>query len=187
MQIQLDFNEEIWKDILEFDGEYQISNFGRLYRKKRVTKSKNGVVKTIPSMYIIPQDNGKGYKQLCVTLNKKRRVFYVHRLVAIYFLNSEKTLERPEVNHKDFNRSNNHFLNLEWVSSKRNKEHAYEHGRYPIGEDSYRTTLTNKQVLEIREYHIKNPCILKSMVAKKYGVHPTVIHSIIKRTKWKRI
>lgn len=55
---------------------------------------------------------------------KKRR--YAHRLVAAAYLPAPEEKEKTEINHKDGNKLNNHFSNLEWVTKSENGQHALE-------------------------------------------------------------
>lgn len=100
-----DFEGEEWRDIPGYEGEYQVSNFGRVRCIKyfRIPK----LLKT------------KAYQDgtLFVELGKneqthKRRV---HHLVAEAFIEKPETDKHLEVNHKDGNKANNHVSNLEWV------------------------------------------------------------------------
>jgi len=114
---------EIWKDLIELDNYYQVSNFGRIKRKQRVVKSSiNPSGRKIKEKIMNQQDNGKGYKQIYVCINTKRKVFYIHRLVAKYFL--KETKDKKQVNHKDMDKSNNHYMNLEWCTAQENSTHA---------------------------------------------------------------
>lgn len=54
----------------------------------------------------------------------------VHRLVALAFIENDDPAHRNEVNHKDFNRINNHYTNLEWMTHEENIKYSHEHGRY---------------------------------------------------------
>ena len=86
-------------------------------------------------------DNGKGYLSAFLytyhsPLGEKRsQRAYVHRLVALNFLDNPDNL--PQVNHKDYDKSNNHVSNLEWSSRPDNIDHSHRGGRmqkrYEVG------------------------------------------------------
>lgn len=67
---------------------------------------------------LLAQYNSKGYRY--VVISKKR--VYVHRIVATAFIENPES--KPQVNHKDGNRSNNNVNNLEWVTARENIRHA---------------------------------------------------------------
>lgn len=98
--------DEKWKEI---DGypRYLISDHGRIKRLK-------------DQWVLTPRCNGKGYLQvgLYKVKSKKRKEFYVHRLVALHFLPLKEG--KPHVDHRDNNRSNNNYLNLKWVTPAEN-------------------------------------------------------------------
>lgn len=71
-----------------------------------------------------PQDNGKGYKKVTLTINGKQIQKYVHRLVAELFLSTKSI----QVNHKNGNKSDNRVENLEWVTNSENQVHAHKIG-----------------------------------------------------------
>lgn len=82
---------EIWKDIREFEGLYQISNLGRIksfYGKKE--------------RYLKPIKDKDGYLQIKIYKNTKQYTAKIHRLVAKAFIPNPDNL--PEVNHKDENK-----------------------------------------------------------------------------------
>ena len=112
-------NPEIWKDIKGYEGKYEISNFGRV---------KSHVKIGTPTYYKTPILSTPGYYTVC--LSKDGKVSYsvgIHRLVAEAFVeNTDKT--KTEVNHKDGNKLNNYYENLEWVTRKENNEHAIKSG-----------------------------------------------------------
>ena len=67
-------------------------------------------------------DNGRGYKQVFFCSNYIKSMRYVHRLVAEVFIPNPQN--KPEVNHKDGDKSNNNVDNLEWVTRLENVRHA---------------------------------------------------------------
>lgn len=114
-------NDEIWKDIPNYEGLYQVSNLGRVRALKRKIKYKNGNCHTYPEK-IKNQVNSCGY--LAVTLSKKgqRRQIKVHRLVALAFIPNPHHYQ--QINHKDENKHNNQVDNLEWCNAKYNNNYG---------------------------------------------------------------
>lgn len=108
--------EEIWKDIIGFEGCYQISNYGRLKSLERFVthKTRNGI--TYTDQYV---------KEKIKVLSKKRRPsatlfnkgkykkISIARTVLTHF-GSEPTIEKPDCMHLDHNIFNNHISNLKW-------------------------------------------------------------------------
>lgn len=98
-------------------------------------------------------DNGAGYLAVIVARKKTSsgkigpKLEYVHRLVAKAFIPNPDNL--PQVNHKDFDKSNNDVRNLEWISRADNIQHSHDNGkmqkRYDVGPV---TILTVEQVKE---------------------------------------
>lgn len=70
--------------------------------------------------------NRYGYKVVDLYENSKRKTERVHRLVANAFISNPD--DKPEINHKDGNKENNHVSNLEWTTKRENIDHAMEHG-----------------------------------------------------------
>ena len=73
-------------------------------------------------------DNGHGYKTVCLCIDGKPKNYYVHRLVASAFV--ENPNDYPEVNHIDEDRGNNRAENLEWCTSKYNKNYGRRAERF---------------------------------------------------------
>lgn len=101
-------NKEIWKDVKEYEGLYQVSNLGNVRNSK-----KNILYKSLTSYYGV---------KLCKNNIKKFKI--IHRLVAEAFIPNPNKLE--EVNHKDGNKLNNNVENLEWCTKSENMIHAYK-------------------------------------------------------------
>lgn len=130
---------------------YEISNFGRLKNKR---------TKHIRSA----KDNGNGYLYTSININKTRKNFYIHRLVARAFIPNPDN--RLQVNHKDGNKYNNCAENLEWVTPRENLKHAIKNGLRPVTEkmrENARTQLKNLT----REQLIKGRCKLNNIIKQK--------------------
>lgn len=101
-----------WKEIQGYNGRYFISSNGQI-------KNKYGK--------ILKPWIRNGYYTIGLMINKKRTNYYVHRLVAEYFL-SNPDKQRNFVNHLDGDKLNNNVSNLEWCTQQENVQHAYETG-----------------------------------------------------------
>lgn len=112
---------EIWKDIKDYEGLYQVSNMGRvksLYRRQgKRTVSENIMNTTI---------NNDGYTRVVLSKAGKLKTFCIHRLVAEHFVLNEKN--KATVNHKDGNKSDNTCDNLEWFTQQEQIQHAIKIG-----------------------------------------------------------
>lgn len=110
--------EEIWKDIKEFEGLYQISNRGNVRSLDRTDNNNH-----FKEGHLLPLcDNGKGYKIVGLWKNNEQCMKQVHRLVAEAFIPNTNNL--PCVNHKDENPSNNDVTNLEWCTYEYNNNYG---------------------------------------------------------------
>lgn len=101
---------EIWKDIEGYEGLYQVSNMGRV----RSLDREDAQGHRIKGKVLVVSSNGKGYRQINLWQYGDVKHKFIHRLVAIAFLDNPNNL--PEVNHKDENKANNSVSNLEWCT-----------------------------------------------------------------------
>lgn len=120
------FMIEIWKDILDYEGLYQISNFGNVKALERYIniRDKQALLK---EKFLKFDDSNLGYRRVTLSKNGKTKRFFVHRLVALHFL--DKVEGKDIVNHLDNNPSNNHVNNLEWCTHQENMLHAQKQNR----------------------------------------------------------
>lgn len=114
---------EIWKDIPQYEGLYQVSNYGRVKSVGRYKEFKRNDCHTIikewiPERIKAQNTNNCGYQYVQLYKNNKRKKEYVHRLVAMAFLPNPDNL--PQVNHIDEDKANNFLDNLEWCSAEYN-------------------------------------------------------------------
>lgn len=101
-------DKQEWKTVKEYD-HYEVNQYGQIRHKTR-------------KHILKPRKNNGGYLYVCFKINGKNKNFAVHRIVANAFIpNPNNCLE---VNHKDYDRTNNCVDNLEWMDSSENKDHA---------------------------------------------------------------
>ena len=113
--------------IPEFDS-YFVNEQGEIFSSKRVPLIK------------IKQKINKGYAYVYLCKNSKHTTLKVHRIVAQAFIANPEN--KPEVNHKDGNKLNNHVDNLEWCTRSENNKHAWTTG-LKVGTDRMRETARN--------------------------------------------
>jgi len=179
--------EEIWKDIVGYEGFYLVSNLGNVKSIDRYVKHNYGdlsrrIQKGGNRNLIFNSD-----KYYCVSLGKngKSKTFTVHRLVAIAFL--ENPLNLAIVNHKDGIKTNNHYTNLEWCTTQQNTQHATENNLISFGENHGMSKLTDMQVLEIREKYKPKGVYSSYRLAVEYNVSRVLINQVVRRKIWKRV
>ena len=156
---------EVWKPIEGFDG-YQISNLGNV-------KSYRTGVELI--MRLSKDDDG--YMVVTLACGKGRRKnMKVHRLVAMAFIPNPE--EKPHINHIDYNRSNNHVENLEWVTPKENTAHSLCH--FPKEKPMNKNNPTHEKYIIIN----RNSGAFRVKYKKKYyGSYKTLEEAISVRNR----
>lgn len=108
--------EEIWKEVVGYNGLYQVSNMGRVRNAK--------------GMIMSQKPSKDGYVRLLLFKDGKYKSEYIHILVAKSFI--PNLYNKPEVNHIDANKRNNCVENLEWVTKSENHRHAVNMGLKPV-------------------------------------------------------
>lgn len=114
---------ETWKDIVGYEGFYQISNQGNVRSLDRID-CKNHFRKGKACKKILTED---GYYKVSLNKDSVEKRFFIHRLVAIHFISNPNNLEC--VNHKDENKTNNCIENLEWCSRSYNNNYGTRNKR----------------------------------------------------------
>lgn len=102
--------EEIWKDIKDYEGKYQVSNLGNV---KSLNYNGTGLVRLMKL-----SRSGRGYRHVSLTKNRIERKPYVHRLIAEAFIPNPEN--KPYIDHINTIRSDNRIENLRWVTRKEN-------------------------------------------------------------------
>lgn len=128
---------EIWKDVIGYERKYQVSNLGNIKSTFKVPK------------ILKPFKVGRGY--LCVTFGYKGKKFYVHRLVAEYFIGNP--LNKEQVNHIDCNKENNCAWNLEWNTNQENHTHARKNNLINSDKIKRKVIMMDMEGNQIRTYN----------------------------------
>ena len=115
---------EIKKDIPGFEGIYYATTDGKIFSYKREYQFgyKYSSTNQLPEKELKKYPAGSGYLYVKLQVNKKSKNKSIHRLIAITFI--PNPFNKPTVNHKDGNKLNNNYWNLEWATRKENSCHA---------------------------------------------------------------
>ncbi len=126
-----------------------------------------------------------GYPTVRLCKGNKYTSFMIHRLVAKAFVPNPES--KPEVNHKDGNKTNNSADNLEWVTTKENKRHACDAGLFDNrGSKNGCAKLSEEQVIEIRRLYATK-AYRQQDLGDRFGVSQTMIGGIVRRVCWKHV
>ena len=126
---------EVWKDVKNYEGLYQISNLGNV---KRISSGKR-----------LKPYNRKGYIRVALSKDDTTKHIDIHRLVAQAFIPNPEN--KPEVNHKDENKLNNEVSNLEWVTRKENIKHSIKTG---TAYQNVHGSIKNKRCKKVAQYDL---------------------------------
>ena len=161
--------EELWK-VIPFESNYEVSTLGRV-RNASTTQIKS-----------LRKDK---YGYLRVTLYPSGKTYTVHRLVGEVWL----TKDQPDyqINHMNFDKTDNCVNNLEWCSIQHNCKHRelYLDKERVSGENNPMARYTENDVLNIRKLYSDG---IKYMdISRMYKAPDEPIRRIVKRESWKHI
>lgn len=171
---------EIWKDVIGFEGFYQVSNMGRIKRLSGLVEV-NGGHKEVKEYILKQSRRSDNYMSVTMSGGGKRKTRLVARIVAENFI--ENLEFKKEVNHISGDKSDNSVKNLEWTTRKENAEHASKNGLMSKGEKHGVSKLKEFEVKDIRKLY-KNGGISQTKIAKKYSVTQHTVWCIIKNITW---
>lgn len=163
--------KEVWKDVKDYEGMYQISNFGEVKSFKR--KEERIMIKNFSK---------RQYLNVKLTQKGDPKTFKVHRLVANAFIPNPEN--KPQVNHIDGIKTNNRVENLEWCTNKENMHHAIVNGlkKSIRGEGNPNAKLSIEKVKQIKQ--LLDLGFLQDEVAEVYGVGSRCISKIKTGIRW---
>lgn len=159
-----------WKPIIGYENIYKINDKGSIINCK--TKQ------ILSPIY----QKRSGYYHITLCKDGIPKIFRLHRLVALHFLEKPKK-KRKYINHKNGNKLDNSIENLEWCTAGENLKHAYSSGimKKRTGEDSPVSKLKWEDVNNIRKELENN---IQKNIAKKYNVHQSLISNIKNNKIW---
>jgi len=180
-----DLDEEIWKQICGFDGDYYISNLGRIKSFKRYGGTDVRILEQI--------ENKDRYLFVNLYKNGKTKLKYIHILLHSTF-NNYKLKKNECIHHIDFTK-NNFLKNLQVISKS---EHSKIHNKNKIvseetknkqsekkkGENAPNSTLTEQDIILIK-IDLCGGLLTQREIAKKFGVDKSTISSIKTGKTWK--
>ena len=180
---------EIWKDVIGFEGAYQVSNFGNAKSVDRKVKHNFGglALKKGKLLKLIPDKDG--YLRVNLKRQQKTNNRIVHRLVASAFIDNPEN--KPQVNHKNGIKNDNRVENIEWCTTFENRQHAYDTGLQNSftrqGEKNNFNKLREEDVRGIRLLYNKKNGFTQKRLSEIYGVTQSCVWNIIKNKTWKQL
>jgi len=142
---------EVWKDVVGFEDYYEVSNTGKVRRKKGKTVYKDGRIARFSQTVLKPSVFKKGYLMVYLSRKSKKKTKAVHRIVAEAFIPNPESKET--VNHKDLDKTNNHVSNLEWLTNEENIQHSIDNGMYKVREIRNRNRRKKEKGVYLSEYY----------------------------------
>ncbi len=122
---------EFWKQIKDYP-DYEVSNLGRVKSLSRIILRKGKYPFLSKEKILKPNDNGNGYYYIFLYKNGISKIKYIHKIVAITFLNHNPNGFKLVVNHKNFIKTDNRLENLEIVTQRENanRKHIKSSSKY---------------------------------------------------------
>lgn len=164
--------EEIWKDIKDYEGLYQVSSYGRVKSLARPRKMPRNLFRYTEEKILKWQFNKKGYMRVILYKNGKNQIFFIHRLVAETYI--PNPYGKSDVNHKNGIKTDNRVENLEWCTTKENIRHSWS-----IGLRKKRIGKENHLSIIVEQYDIQGNFIQEwngiSEAGRQLRINPTNI------------
>ncbi len=166
---------EIWRDVIGYEGLYQVSNLGNVKSLGNEFSRKERLLKL--------SFQSKGYLTVVLQKDAKRKMVLVHRLVAEHFILN--IYNKPQVNHINGIKTNNRVENLEWVSHRENLDHAINNDLTLKGEKNKKSKLKDVDVIEIHSLLQKGTTTKE--LSETYNVSYSTIDGIRTNKYWKHL
>lgn len=167
------------KQIIGYEGLYEIDEFGNIYSMKR-KGTKGGILPHIKDEYW----------EVVLCKNKKTKRYSVHRLIAIHFIPNPNNYN--QINHIDCDKYNNNLENLEWCNNSQNIIHAYKNKLItPLkGSKNGNSKLSESDILEIRKTAANSGRYYgRKELAKRFNISEAHVKDIVtkRRNIWNHV
>lgn len=168
--------KEIWIDIRDYEGIYQVSNLGRVRSLDRIVPRGDKGLTIKGRILSMNKLNKSGYRTCILSRRDKKDYRRFNRLVAEAFIDNPD--KKPFVNHIDGDKLNNHVDNLEWSTCSENTQHAYDTGLIPKGELHSRSKISKKDVRSIFKL-AKERLYKQKEIAYMYDISSSLVSRIL--------
>lgn len=154
---------EEWRDVVGYEGMYEVSSYGRVRSVDRYFTDKRDHVRFKEGILLKQHEAIHGYMRVGLSCFSKIKNCLVHRLVANAFINNPEN--HPQINHKNENKKDNHYSNLEWVTASYNVNYGTRNDRVAA---KMERSIIGTRLSDGKEFYFKSLA-----EAKRMGHTPT--------------
>lgn len=163
---------EVWKDIPNYESLYQASSLGKIRSLAHTRKNGTNEYKQKGKILKFNKNNYGGYYRVCLCKDGKSKSYWVHRLIALTFIDNPQNKET--VNHINGNKLDNRLENLEWATQKEQVEHMHNVLGVPYSNYKYCHIKKRKRIIR-NDGKIYNSLIEAKRDLKNKNAHITEV------------
>lgn len=171
---------EIWKQIVGYEGQYEVSDLGNVRSVDRIDS--HGVPRRAQQIKASVNCRS-GYLDVGLSRDGKKRRFKIHVLVATAFRGAKPSAQH-QVRHLDGDKTNNAALNLEWGTLRENADDKVSHGS-ARGERNSQSLLSAEKVHLIRLQTAAGKS--GAAIARDFGVNRATVYDVQKGRSWNHV
>lgn len=173
-----------WRDVVGYEGYYQVSNHGHVRSLTRMIQCGDRQAFQKGGRLLKLDTTKVGYHRVELAMGAKAKKHGVHRLVAMAFIPNPDN--KPQVNHKDGNKINNSVNNLEWVTTVENIRHAFSIGlkKGLFGNKNGAAKYSEERISELIEFaRLNKKHMTYLQIGKVCGVHGSYIQQLVTKKR----